>query len=87
MTPDKGNGVVVIDQDDYAKKMEDILSDKDQFLQLDRDPTSVSIKQENKVKTFLCTLKKNGTISEPVYNKHFSSSVIQPSSGCAALVH
>ena len=73
MKPDKGNGVVVIDRDDYTKKMEDILSDKDKFLQLDGDPTSLSIKRENKVKTFLPMLKKNGTISEPVYNKLFPS--------------
>ena len=71
MKLDKGNGVVVIDRDDYTKKMKDILSDKDKFLQLDGDPTSLSIKRENKVKTFLRTLKKNGTISEPVYNKLF----------------
>ena len=62
MKPDKGNGVVVIDRDDYTKKMEDILSDKDKFLQLDGDSTSLSIKRENKVKTFLRMFKKNGTI-------------------------
>ena len=31
MKPDKGNGVLVIDRDDYTKKMEDILSGKDKF--------------------------------------------------------
>ena len=50
-----------------------ILSDKDKFLQLDGDPTSLSIKREDKVKTFLCMLKKNGMILELLCNKRFPS--------------
>ena len=32
MKPDKGNGIVIVDKDDYNKKMEDILSDTNRLV-------------------------------------------------------
>ena len=73
MRPDKGNGAVIIDRSDYYKKMDDILSDTNKFRKLDVDPITHSIRQENQVKNFLCELKRNGTISELIYNNLFPS--------------
>ena len=73
MKPDKGNGVVIIDRSDYYKKMDDILSDTNKFRKLDVDPITHSIRQENQVKNFLRELKKNGTISEIIYDNLFPS--------------
>jgi PHD/YefM family antitoxin component YafN of YafNO toxin-antitoxin module len=56
--PDKGNGVVILDKDDYNKKMEAILEDETKFERLDEDPVKLTLQRENKVKRFLSTLKK-----------------------------
>ena len=39
MKPDKGNGIVLLNEDDYTKSMEHLFSDKNKFKQLDSDPT------------------------------------------------
>ena len=54
--PDKGNGVVILDKDDYNKKMEAILEDETKFQRLDEDPVKLTLQRENKVKRFLSSV-------------------------------
>ena len=44
--PDKGNGVVIINRDDYWSKMESILSDTNKFKPLNDDPIKTTFKRE-----------------------------------------
>ena len=50
MKPDKGNGVVIVNKDDYHKKMDEILADSSKFELLDDDAVKLTIKRENQVK-------------------------------------
>ncbi|CAF0726153.1 unnamed protein product [Adineta ricciae] len=63
--PDKGRGIVIINQSDYVKKMNDILSDTKTFRQIDEDPT---IKQENKLNSKLSQLKNDNFLTTEDYN-------------------
>ena len=53
MKPDKGNGVVIVNKDDYHKKMDEILADTSKFELLDDDAVKLTIKRENQVKALL----------------------------------
>ena len=53
MKPDKGNGVVTLNKDDYNQKMENILTDESKFKRLDEDPVKISLQRENQVKSLL----------------------------------
>ena len=66
---DKGNGIVILDKDDYNKKMEAILEDETKFQRLDEDPVKLTLQRENKVKRFLSTLKKSESITPATYEK------------------
>ena len=44
--PDKGNGVVIINRDDYWSKMESILSDTNKSKPLNDDPIKTTFKRE-----------------------------------------
>ncbi len=62
--PDKGRGVVIMDREDYAQKMNAILDDKSAFTLINHDPT---LANENELTRFLLVLKKDGFISEQEY--------------------
>ena len=55
MKPDKGNGVVTLDQKLYNNTIEDIISDTSKFVKLSEDPT---LKREASLKRFLHKLKQ-----------------------------
>ena len=55
MKPEKGNGVVILNKDDYHKKMDEILEDTSKFEPLDDDAVKL-VKREN-VKALLKKLK------------------------------
>ena len=57
MKPDKGKGVVILDKDDYNRKMDTILADKSKFQLLNEDPVKVTLQRENQVKSLLKKLK------------------------------
>ncbi|CAF2144860.1 unnamed protein product [Rotaria magnacalcarata] len=59
--PDKGKGVVILDRNEYIKKMHEILNDSSTFKTINHDPT---LKKENKLKRILCKMKKRGFLSE-----------------------
>ena len=48
--PDKGNGVVILDRNDYNKKMNDILQDNTKFQRLNDDPVKLTLQRENQLK-------------------------------------
>ena len=69
MKPDKGNGVVILDKDDYNRKMDTILADKSKFQLLNEDPVKVTLQCENQVKSLLKKLKAENSLSEKNYNE------------------
>ena len=66
MKPDKGNGVVILNKDDYNKKMDAILSYMSKFL--NEDPVKVTLQGENQVKFLLKKLKAANFLNEKTYN-------------------
>ena len=54
LRPDKRNGVVVLDRNQYDNAIKEIISDKTKFKEL---PEDVTIKREGKLQRFLRTLK------------------------------
>ena len=63
MKPDKGNGIVIVDRDDYLSKMNDILSDASKFTRLSSDPLKETLKREKHLRSFLLKLKKDNIIT------------------------
>ena len=57
MKPNKGNGVVILNKDDYHNKMDKILADTSKFELLDDDAVKLTIKRENRVKALLKKFK------------------------------
>ena len=69
MKPDKGNGVVILDKDDYNQKIDTILADTSKFQLLNEDPVKVTLQRENQVKSLLKKLKAENALSEKNYNE------------------
>ena len=69
MKPDKGNVVVIVNKDDYHKKMDEILADTSKFELLDDDAVKLTIKRENQVKALLEKLKSDNCINSKTYNE------------------
>ena len=67
--PDKGNGIVILDRNDYNKKMNDILQDNTKFQRLNDDPVKLTLQRENQLKKLLATLKKSESITPETYDK------------------
>ena len=67
--PDKGNGVVILDRNDYNKKMNDILQDNTKFQRLNDDPVKLTLQRENRCKKLLATLRKSESITPETYDK------------------
>ena len=56
MKPDEGNGIVLLNKEDYTNSMENFCTDKTKFKQLDSDPT---ITQLSSLQSYLRKLKNN----------------------------
>ena len=70
--PDKGNGVVILDRQDYVRKVTSILEDTSKFLLLDSDMLEICQKQENRlVRCLRDSLLKKKLISDSVYHDLF----------------
>ena len=67
--PDKGNGSVIMNRDDYLQKMNDILSDTTKFRKCDDDENIYknNLRMEDKVNHQLRRLKESGFITEEEY--------------------
>ena len=61
MKPDKGNGIVLLNKEDYTNSMENLLSKKTKFKQLDSDPT---ITRLSSLQSYLHKLENNNEITE-----------------------
>ena len=64
--PDKGNGVVILDKQDYIKGMLNILKDTTKFRKLETDPTRL---REGQLQRFLRSLKNTSFFSDGLYEK------------------
>ena len=71
--PDKGRGVVILDKDDYMKKVKDILSDCSKFSLIKEPIHKVLLQVEDKVNRLLVKLKKSAAITAEVYNELYVS--------------
>ena len=61
LKPDKGQGVVLINKEDYITSMEKIFSDEKKFKIVEKDPTLIRI---NTIKSYINTMFKRGEINE-----------------------
>ena len=64
LKPDKGNGVVLINNVDYYQSLEDLFIDKKKFKQIDKDPTMTQL---SKLQSYLRSLLKRGELTEKQY--------------------
>ena len=71
--PDKGNGVVLINRDDYVTKMHHILHDHTKFDLINDDILLKILNKEEKINRLLRKLKSEGTINDLTYNHLFTS--------------
>ena len=67
--PDKGNGIVLLDKEDYVRKMEDILGDSTKFAKLPDNVFLLVLKQEDKVNNYLRSLKAKGVIDSTTFSQ------------------
>ena len=68
--PNKGNGVVILDQKLYYNSFQEIISDSSKFEKPNESPT---LKHESLVQRFLRKLKQKNIFNENEYNKLYSS--------------
>ena len=68
--PNKGNGVVILDQKLYYNSFQEIISDSSKFEKPNEGPT---LKHESSVQRFLRKLKQKNIFNENEYNKLYSS--------------
>ena len=74
--PDKGKGVVILDESTYIEKMMDIISDHSKFEVLSETIEKYTTKIENKVNNFLYKIKNAWTIPlDTLSSLHVSGSV------------
>ena len=64
--PDKGNGVVILDKQQYNEAILNLINDPSKFEKLNTDPT---LKREASLQRFLRKLKKDGFFTETDYYK------------------
>ena len=69
--PDKGNGVVILDQKLYNNAIKEIISDSCKFEKLNEDPT---LKREASLQRFLGKLKQKNFFNEIEYDKLYPGS-------------
>ena len=69
MKPDKGNGIVIVDTDDYLSKMNDIPSDASKFIRRSSDSLKEILKREKHLRNFLLKLNKYNIITLEVYEQ------------------
>ena len=68
--PDKGNGVVILDQKLYNNAIEEIISDNSKFEKLNEDPP---LKRKTLLQRFLHKLKQKNFFNEIEYDKLYPS--------------
>ena len=66
MKPDKGNGIVLLDKNVYVEKMNLILSDRNKFQVIEKDPFKCIFQLEDKVNRVLNKLCNSGCFTKEV---------------------
>ena len=70
LRPDKGNGVVILDRQEYDKGLFKIINDTTKFRVLTSDPT---LTREGKLQRYLRELRKKGHFDPEVYEAIYPS--------------
>ena len=78
--PDKGNGVVILDQKLYDNAIQELISDTSKFENLNEDPF-LKLQLEASLQRFLRKLKQENFFNENEYNK------LYPSGSAPALIY
>ena len=81
---DKGNSVVVLDRNDYIRKMNNILLDKSKFKKVSKDS---NLDDLVKFQRFLYNLKRKKSLDEAVYTRIRPSAATTPTSYGLPKVH
>ena len=84
LSPDKGNGVVLLDKADYTESLDQLFADRSKFRILAEDPTNTRF---NSIKDFLRKLKKRGEIDEQEYKLMFPGNAKMGRAHGTAKVH
>ena len=71
--PDKGNGVVLLNKDDYINKMNEILSDQGKFCSTSESPFKIIFRLEDRINRFLKQLLDSKIIDQCTYNNLYST--------------
>ena len=71
--PDKGNGVVLMNKEEYVEKMLQILNDHQKFERVHDDVLLTILNKEEKINRFLRRLKADGVLNDSVYKMLFAS--------------
>ena len=75
MKPDKGNGIVLLNKEDYTNSMENLFTNETKFKQLDSDP---AITRLSSLESYLRKLKNINEITETQFK------VMRPQTACTA---
>ena len=75
MKPDKGNGIVLLNKEDYTNSMENLFTNETKFKQLDSDPT---ITRLSSLESYLRKLKNINEITETQFK------LMRPQNACTA---
>ena len=74
LKPDKGNGVVILNEEDYVSKMIPIIEDTSKFTQINDDWFKRILKHKDQINRYLYKLLLDKTIDKPLYDHlHLSS--------------
>ena len=76
LRPDKGSGTVILNRDDYIKKLSDIVSETSKFKKLSVDP---KLLRERQLQRFLRRLKNKQFFTKEVCDKIYPSDSKPPS--------
>lgn len=71
--PDKGNGIVIMNKEDYVSKMKIILNDRSKFRSVDGDVLLHILNKEEKINRYLRQLKANHVIDDCTYSRLFTT--------------
>ena len=72
--PDKGQGVVILNKQDYVDKTQEILKDQTKFSRIHADPLRIMFQLRDKMNNYLETLRGKKKISSETYNHLYISS-------------
>ena len=72
---DKGVALVVVDRNEYIRKMKELLDDTNTYRPLNTDPT---MKQKNKLINILRRVKTEAKLENTVYRRMYPTGVCSP---------